>query len=224
MHFLDFLKKSRNPLLVVAVVAILIGASLSTRALNNTMHNQANIESSVITSQESTVNSQTNPARTEAATRTIIDKESHSEAKQSNSTSIDVESDQSAVQGTTSNSLSVESTSNDNESAQSSLEQKKNVLQFTKGGYDYEKQTAQAHISLGMNETSSGTCTYVFYLNDIERYSTSNRLSRDKFCEVYVPVENFPKSATYDFSVAFLSDDGLTSAYTYVPDGMPILP
>ncbi len=84
------------------------------------------------------------------------------------------------------------------------------TIQFTKGGGDQQGDVVS--VSSNLSESQSGTCTYTFSLNGTVRVQKTNVINGSKVCSISIPVSDFPKSATYSFTLSFASNDGLVTA------------
>jgi cytoskeletal protein RodZ len=102
------------------------------------------------------------------------------------------------------------STQQSTSTAPSSTSPQKRTITFTKGGGSQNGDMVS--VSANLSENQTGTCTYSFSLNGTERVRQTSSITNAKTCSKDIPVSDFPKSATYSFSLTFLSSDGLVSA------------
>lgn len=84
------------------------------------------------------------------------------------------------------------------------------TISFTKGGAGQNGTIVSA--SSNLSESQSGTCTFVFSLNGTVRVSKTTSISNSNQCAVDIALSEFPKSATYSYTLSFISNDTLTIA------------
>jgi Tfp pilus assembly protein PilV len=84
------------------------------------------------------------------------------------------------------------------------------TISFIKGGGGQSGDVVS--VSGTLSENQSGTCTYRFSLNGTVRVEKTTSISGLQTCSINIPVSEFPKSATYSFSLSFVSSSGLVTA------------
>lgn len=89
-------------------------------------------------------------------------------------------------------------------------------IYFTKGGAGQNGSVVSA--SSNMSETQTGTCTFSFSLNGSVRVTKTTSITNSNQCAIEIPVSEFPKSATYNYTLSFVSSDTLTIANQAVFD------
>lgn len=121
------------------------------------------------------------------------------------STNIRISNSQSSTGSNNTNNTSI------NVSVSNNSEESGGLLEFRKGGIGLEGDNL--HVSATMNLPSSGTCTFTFTLNGTVRVQQSNHIADSKTCELFIAKSAFPKSATYLYTIDFVSDDGQATAH-----------
>ena len=84
------------------------------------------------------------------------------------------------------------------------------TINFTKGGAGQNGDVVTA--SSNLSESQSGTCTFTFSLNGTVRVNQTVAISNSNKCAANIPISLFPKSATYSYTLSFVSTDTLTIA------------
>jgi hypothetical protein len=91
-----------------------------------------------------------------------------------------------------------------------SVNPKPTEVGFVKGGLNADDDSV--NVSLSMPSAYTGQCVYSFNLNGVERINERNNISNSKTCSIEVAKSRFPKSATYQVYVSFVSTNQKTKA------------